>query len=102
MEKGQKKLFIGNLPYNGTTEAALREVFEQFGTVHEVKLINDRETQRFRGFGFITMDAQAADDAKTALDDSTFGDRQMRVNEAEDKPRKDRPQRTSNPYENRR
>jgi hypothetical protein len=53
-----KKLYVGNLPFN-TTEADLREVFEQHGTVESVNVITDRETGRPRGFAFIEMEAVA-------------------------------------------
>lgn len=90
MGNDQKKLFVGNLPWEGTTEAGLRQVFEEFGTVHEVKMINDRETNRFRGFAFITMDKQSAEDAQTALDGTQFNGRPLHVNEAKERERSDR------------
>ena len=49
------KLFVGNLPFD-ITERTLRELFEPFGTVSEVKLIMDRETGQYSGFGFVTID----------------------------------------------
>ena len=48
------KLYVGNLSFD-ITERTLRELFEPFGTVSEVKLIMDRETGHSRGFGFVTM-----------------------------------------------
>ena len=48
------KLYVGNLSFD-MTERTLRELFEPFGTVSEVKLITDRETGQSRGFGFVTM-----------------------------------------------
>ena len=48
------KLYVGNLSFD-ITERTLRELFEPFGTVSEVKLIMDRETGQSRGFGFVTM-----------------------------------------------
>jgi RNA recognition motif-containing protein len=48
------KLYVGNLSFD-MTERTLRELFEPFGTVSEVKLIMDRETGQSRGFGFVTM-----------------------------------------------
>ena len=48
------KLYVGNFSFD-TTERSLRELFEPFGTVTEVKLITDRETGEPRGFGFVTM-----------------------------------------------
>jgi cold-inducible RNA-binding protein len=48
------KLYVGNFSF-GMTERTLRELFEPFGTVSEVKLSMDRETGQSRGFGFVTM-----------------------------------------------
>ena len=53
------KLFVGNLPFD-TDEAAIRALFEQHGTVNSVALINDRDTGRPRGFGFVEMPDEAA------------------------------------------
>ena len=81
-----KKLYIGNLPFTAT-EDELRQLFGQHGTVHSVALINDRETGRPRGFGFIEMDDDAISGAIQALDGKELGGRALRVNQAEDKPR---------------
>ena len=81
-----KKLYVGNLPFSAT-EDEVTELFGQHGTVHSVALINDRETGRPRGFGFVEMDDDAIAGAIQALDGSDMGGRQLRVNEAHDKPR---------------
>jgi RNA recognition motif-containing protein len=81
-----KKLYIGNLPFTAT-EDELKEVFGAHGTVHSVALINDRETGRPRGFGFIEMDDADIPGVIQALDGKEMGGRALRVNEAEDKPR---------------
>ncbi len=79
-----KKLFVGNLPYTAT-EDEVRGLFEQHGEVISVALINDRETGRPRGFGFVEMDDAAADTAKANLNGADFGGRQLRVDEAHDR-----------------
>jgi len=79
-----KKLYVGNLPFSAT-EADLRQLFEQHGTVSSVSLINDRETGRPRGFGFVEMDDTGGAAAVAALDGKNFGGRTLRVNEAHDK-----------------
>jgi RNA recognition motif-containing protein len=84
-----KKLFVGNLSFS-TTENDLRTLFAQYGTVHSVKLISDRETGRPRGFGFIEMDGDAALAAIQNLDGKDFGGRGIRVNEARERERDDR------------
>ena len=79
-----KKLYVGNLPFS-TTEADLREAFEQHGTVESINVITDRETGRPRGFAFIEMDAAGADAAREALDGKDLGGRNIRVDEAHDR-----------------
>ncbi len=86
-----KTIYVGNLPFS-TSEAEVRELFEAHGTVHGVKMITDRDTGRFRGFGFVEMDSEEAMAAIAALDGTTFGGRQLRVNEA--RPRQPRAPRT--------
>ena len=85
-----KKLYVGNLSYN-TTEDTLRNHFAGFGAVTSVKIIVDRETGNSKGFGFIEM---GSDDEATAAIAGTngreFEGRQLRVNEAMDKPRRER------------
>lgn len=79
-----KKLYVGNLPFSAT-EDQLNVAFSQHGKVHSVKLINDRETGRPRGFGFVEMDDAAALSAIEAMDGVEMGGRALRVNEAEDR-----------------
>ena len=82
------KLYVGNLPFSAT-EDELRDKFGEFGNVMSAVIINDRETGRSRGFGFIEYanqeEGQAAIDA---LHDQDFGGRPLVVNEA--RPRDDR------------
>ena len=80
-----KKLYVGNLPFS-TTEDDLREAFSAHGEVQTVNVITDRETGRSRGFGFVEMgDQSAAEDAMRALDNSDFGGRNLKVNEAQER-----------------
>ena len=85
-----KKLYVGNLSYN-TTEDSLRNYFSGFGNVASVKIIFDRITGNSKGFGFIEM---TSDDEANAAIASTNGieldGRAIRVNEAMDRPRRDR------------
>jgi RNA recognition motif-containing protein len=76
-----KKLYVGNLPYSAT-EDELRDLFEQHGNVQSVSVITDRETGQPRGFAFVEMDDEGADAAITALEQTQFGGRSLRVNEA--------------------
>jgi len=82
-----KKLYVGNLPFSATDQE-VTELFSQHGTVHSVALINDRETGRPRGFGFVEMDDAAAMAAIEALDGHEMDGRALRVNEAQERPRR--------------
>jgi len=79
-------LYVGNLNYR-TTEEELKDIFSQHGNVVSAKIINDRETGRPKGFGFVEMsnDDQARK-AIAELDGSEQSGRQIKVNEA--RPRK--------------
>ena len=63
-------------------------MFEQYGSVESVNLITDRETGRPRGFGFVEMDSDGAEEAIKNLDGVELGSRNLKVNEA--RPREDR------------
>jgi RNA recognition motif-containing protein len=75
-----KNIYVGNLPWT-TTEDELEAAFSQYGEVTSVKIINDRETGRSRGFGFVEM-SSGMDEAISALDGSQMGGRTLKVNEA--------------------
>jgi RNA recognition motif-containing protein len=78
-----KTIYVANLPFN-TTEDEVKEMFSQYGEVEQVNMIMDRETGRFRGFGFIQM-TEGADEAIAALNGQDFNGRDLRVNEARPK-----------------
>ncbi len=82
-----KKLYVGNLPFSAT-ETEVNEMFAKHGTVHSVALINDRETGRPRGFGFVEMDDDAAMAAIEALNGHNMDGRDLKINEAQDRPRR--------------
>jgi cold-inducible RNA-binding protein len=81
-----KKIYVGNLPFSAT-ESQIRELFGKHGTVHSVALINDRDTGRPRGFGFVEIDDSGLAPALQALDGYEMDGRALKVNEAQDKPR---------------
>ena len=85
-ENALKKLYVGNLPFTATDDQ-ISQLFGQHGTVHSVALINDRETGRPRGFGFVEVDDDAVQTMIQALDGKDMGGRALRVNEAQDRPR---------------
>jgi RNA recognition motif-containing protein len=79
-----KKLYVGNLPFSAT-ETQVRDLFGKHGTVQGVSLINDRETGRPRGFGFVEMEDNDTDKTIKALDGSDMDGRALTVNLAQDK-----------------
>ena len=81
------KLYVGNMSFN-TTEASLEALFSNYGEIQEVAVVTDRDTGRPRGFGFVTMDDDAAKAAIEALNGNEFEGRALTVNEA--KPRESR------------
>ena len=81
-------IFVGNLAFT-TTDHALRQLFEPYGVVDEIRVITDRETGRSKGFGFVEMhDGTAARTAIAKLHGQEIEGRTLTVNEA--KPREPR------------
>ncbi|CAK7032042.1 MAG: hypothetical protein DELT_02831 [Desulfovibrio sp.] len=76
-----KSIYVGNLPWSATEED-VQDLFSPHGSVLSVKLITDRETGRARGFGFVEMEDDGVTTAVEALDNSSYGGRTLRVNEA--------------------
>jgi cold-inducible RNA-binding protein len=84
-----KKLFVGGLPYE-TTDATLKEVFSEAGTVDSVAIIMDRYSGRSKGFGFVEMSSEEeAQKAIETLNGKEIDGRNVTVNEA--RPMEDRP-----------
>ena len=84
-----KKIYVGNLSYD-TYEADLGRLLEAYGTVVSARIITDRDSGRSKGFGFIEMSSDSeAQAAITGMNGREVGGRNLKVNEAEDKPRRD-------------
>ncbi len=82
------KLYVGNLAFE-TSSNDLQTLFAQAGTVESVSLIEDRETGRSRGFGFVEMSSKEEGAAAIQqFNGKELGGRALNVNEA--KPREDR------------
>lgn len=82
------KLYVGNLAFE-TSSNDLQALFAQAGTVQSVSLIEDRETGRSRGFGFVEMSSKEEGAAAIQqFNGKELGGRALNVNEA--KPREDR------------
>ena len=82
------KLYVGNLAFK-TTSQELQQLFSQAGTVESASVVEDRDTGRSRGFGFVEMSTQ--EEAASAIQQFNGADlsgRLLKVNEA--KPRENR------------
>lgn len=80
------KLYVGNLPFSAT-EDSVRALFAPHGTVEKISLINDRDTGRPRGFGFVEMSNAEAARAMQALNGKDMDGRTLKVNEAQERER---------------
>jgi cold-inducible RNA-binding protein len=80
-------LYVGNLTFS-TTTADLETLFAQHGDVKEARVINDRDTGRSRGFGFVEMESQeGADNAISALNGTDLDGRDLAVSIAKERSR---------------
>jgi RNA recognition motif-containing protein len=82
------KLYVGNLAFQ-TSSDELQQLFAQAGTVESASVVEDRETGRSRGFGFVEMATKEEGEAAiTQFNGKEFNGRNLTVNEA--RPREDR------------
>lgn len=82
------KLYVGNLSFN-TTSYDLEELFGQIGTVQSANVVEDRDTGRSRGFGFVEMSSkEEGQNAIAELNGKDLDGRSLTINEA--KPRENR------------
>jgi RNA recognition motif-containing protein len=82
------KLYVGNLAFQ-TTNEDLQQLFSQAGTVESASVVEDRETGRSRGFGFVEMATKEEGEAAIQqFNGKEFNGRNLNVNEA--RPREDR------------
>jgi cold-inducible RNA-binding protein len=93
MGKGRKifmsmKLYVGNISFD-TSEQQLEQLFEEVGTVESANIIEDRDTGRSRGFGFVEMASKEEGEAVISqFDGKELDGRELKINEA--KPRVNR------------
>ncbi|HEX8652721.1 MAG TPA: RNA-binding protein [Pyrinomonadaceae bacterium] len=82
------KLYVGNLAFQTSSED-LQQLFAQAGTVESASVVEDRDTGRSRGFGFVEMSSKEEGEAAISqFNGKEVGGRSLKVNEA--KPREDR------------
>lgn len=81
-----KKIYVGNLGYT-VTSSDLQQLFTPHGTVESAQVIEDRDTGRSKGFGFVEMSTDdEANKAIAALNGQMQGERALTVNEAKPRP----------------
>lgn len=89
------RIYVGNLPYSADNQQ-LSELFSVFGEVVEATVVMDRDTGQSKGFGFVQMaDDDAARNAIAGLNGTMFGNRTIRVNEAQARPDRSGPRHSS-------
>ncbi|XWS51324.1 hypothetical protein CRYUN_Cryun12cG0167300 [Craigia yunnanensis] len=82
------RIYVGNIPWD-VDNARLEQIFSEHGKVVDARVVYDRETGRSRGFGFVTMSSETElNDAIAALDGQSLDGRAIRVNVAEERPRR--------------
>ncbi|XP_059640874.1 28 kDa ribonucleoprotein, chloroplastic-like [Cornus florida] len=82
------RIYVGNLPWQ-VDNARLEQVFSEHGKVVDARVVYDRDSGRSRGFGFVTMSSETElNDAIAALDGQNLDGRAIRVNLAEERPRR--------------
>jgi len=86
----QVRLYVGGIPFDTDQDIvalkdSLKELFQKYGKVLDCYLPTDYQTGRPRGFAFVSMAANDAEDACQQLDDTEFGGRTLRINESRPK-----------------
>ncbi len=83
-----KKIYVGNMSYS-TDESTLTNLFSEFGTVLSTKVIMDQFSGKSKGFAFVEMESdEQAIAAINALNGKEINGREIKVNEALDRPKK--------------
>ncbi len=76
------KVYVGNLPYR-TSEEEMKEFFSEAGTVIDVRIIRDKETNRSKGFGFVSFETEeGVNKAIEVLNGKDFGGRPIKIDRA--------------------
>ena len=75
-----KRIFVGNLVPDAN-DAEVQELFSQYGTVRDIRLVRDVFSNQCRGFGTIDMEGHEARAAIASLDGTLFKGRPLKVKE---------------------
>lgn len=93
-------IYVSNLAFNIQDED-LKNLFTPYGVVTSAKVINDRETGRSKGFGFVEMeDSNSANEAIKELGQTSIDGRQLKVSEARPKPERSSGGDGNSPFKN--
>ncbi|RLL52750.1 RNA-binding protein [Mariprofundus sp. EBB-1] len=79
-----RNIYVGNLPFNAG-EDDIKNIFSPYGDVLDIRLVKDRRSKRFKGYGFVEMSANGAKAAIEHLDGTDYAGRTLRINEAKKK-----------------
>jgi len=77
-------IYVGNLPFNAGSDD-VKNLFAPYGEIIDIRLVKDRRSKRFKGYGFVEMPAADAKSAIQHLDGTDYAGRTLRVNEAKKK-----------------
>jgi len=77
-------IYVGNLPFNAG-EDDVKNIFSPYGEVLDIRLVKDRRSKRFKGYGFVEMTTAGAKAAIENLDGTDYAGRTLRINEAKKK-----------------
>jgi len=77
-------IYVGNLPFNAG-EDDIKNIFSPYGAVLDIRLVKDRRSKRFKGYGFVEMSTSGAKAAIENLDGTDYAGRTLRINEAKKK-----------------
>ncbi len=83
-EAASSNIYVGNLPFNAGQDD-VKNLFAPYGQVIDIRLVKDRRSKRFKGYGFVEMDSEGAKAAIKQLDGADYAGRTLRVNEAKRK-----------------
>ncbi len=83
-EDTSSNIYVGNLPFNAGNDD-VKNLFAPYGEIIDIRLVKDRRSKRFKGYGFVEMPAADAKSAIQQLDGTDYAGRTLRVNEAKKK-----------------
>jgi len=83
-DTGTSNIYVGNLPFNAGMDD-IKNLFAPYGEVVDIRMVKDRRSKRFKGYGFVEMDTAGAISAIKNLDGTDYAGRTLRINEAKKK-----------------